>query len=400
MVAGTGKTMGMGMLGPGLLGWGVRSDRRNDGGVRAASIALSCRVRRAVAVGLAVVGLAACTAQSPAASGSVTALPDVQVREITSNLEVPWGIAFLPDGSAVVAERDSGRILHVAADGGIIAELVRLPSDYGGEDGEGGLLGLAVSSTFDSDQFIYAYHTTVEDNRVVRFRMDAPERQEVILAGIASGTYHNGGRMAFGPDGFLYIATGDAGDDDAAQDSANLNGKILRVTPSGQPAPGNPNPQSPVYSLGHRNVQGLAFDAAGRLYATEFGQNALDEINLIEPGGNYGWPEIEGEGDTDGGRYINPLVTWRVREASPSGAAILGNVLYVAALRGERIWSVPLDGNGGVGQPVVLLDSTYGRIRTVVAAPDGALWASTSNRDGRGDVRGGDDRILRIVPPG
>jgi glucose/arabinose dehydrogenase len=324
----------------------------------------------------------------------------VQVQEITSNLEVPWGIAFLPDGSAVVAERDSGRILHVAADGGVIAESARLPSSYGGEDGEGGLLGLAVSPTFDSDRFIYAYYTTAEDNRVVRFRFDAPERQEIILAGIASGTYHNGGRMAFGPDGLLYIATGDAGDDDAAQDPANLNGKILRVTPSGQPAPGNPNPQSPVYSLGHRNVQGLAFDAAGRLYATEFGQNALDEINLIEPGGNYGWPDIEGDGDTDGGRYTNPLVTWRVREASPSGAAILGNVLYVAALRGERIWSVPLDGNGGVGQPVVLLGSTYGRIRTVVAAPDGALWASTSNRDGRGDVREGDDRILRIVPPG
>jgi glucose/arabinose dehydrogenase len=387
------------MLGPGLRGWGVRSSRRNGGGVSGASVALSCRVRRVVAVGFAVVCLAGCTAQSPAASGSVTALPDVQVREITSNLEVPWGIAFLPDGGAVVAERDSGRILHVAADGGVIAEPLRLPSNYGGEDGEGGLLGLAVSPTFDSDQLIYAYYTTAEDNRVVRFRLDAPERQELILAGIASGTYHNGGRMAFGPDGLLYIATGDAGDDDAAQDPANLNGKILRVTPSGQPALGNPNPQSPVYSLGHRNVQGLAFDAAGRLYATEFGQNALDEINLIEPGGNYGWPEIEGEGDTDGGRYTNPLVTWRVREASPSGAAILGNVLYVAALRGERIWSVPLDGNGGVGQPVVLIDSTYGRIRTVVAAPDGALWASTSNRDGRGDVREGDDRILRIVPP-
>jgi glucose/arabinose dehydrogenase len=205
--------------------------------------------------------------------------------------------------------------------------------------------------------------------------------------------------MVFGPDGLLYVGTGDAGDDDAAQDPNDLNGKILRVTPSGEPAPGNPNPRSPVYSLGHRNVQGLAFDADGRLFATEFGQNDLDEINLIEPGRNYGWPELEGEGDTDGGRFSNPLLTWRVRDASPSGAAIIGDTLYVAALRGERIWSVPLDGSGGAGQPMVLVN-TYGRIRTVVAAPDGSLWASTSNRDGRGDVREGDDRILRIVPSG
>jgi glucose/arabinose dehydrogenase len=258
---------------------------------------------------------------------------------------------------------------------------------------------LAVSPTFASDQLIYAYHTTDEDNRIVRFPLDAPDRQQVVLTGIDRDRYHNGGSIVFGPDGLLYVATGDAGDDDSAQDLTDLNGKVLRITPDGQPPAGNPMTGSPVYSLGHRNVQGLAFDSAGRLYATEFGENELDEINLIEPGRNYGWPEIEGTGDTSGGRYTNPLLTWPVRDASPSGAAVLGSTLYVAALRGERIWAVPLDGRGGVGQPTALLHGTHGRIRAVVADPDGGLWVSTSNRDGRGDVRDGDDRILRIVPP-
>lgn len=356
-------------------------------------------VRRAIAACVSVLGLAACglSGSAPAAPESVAVVQGVQVRELTSGLEVPWGIAFLPDGGALVAERESGRILRVDAEGGLVGEVARVAVHA---EGEGGLLGLAVSPDFESDQLVYAYHTAPEDNRIIRFRLDAPAQQEAILTGIDQGTYHNGGRIVFGPDGMLYVGTGDAGDDDAAQDPGDLNGKILRLTPAGGPAPGNPDPRSPVYSLGHRNVQGLAFDADGRLYATEFGQNDLDEINLIEPGRNYGWPELEGSGDTEGGRFTNPLLTWAVREASPSGATILGDTLYVAALRGERIWSVPLDGAGGVGEPAVLVGTTYGRFRTVVAAPDGALWASTSNRDGRGDVRDGDDRILRIVPPG
>jgi glucose/arabinose dehydrogenase len=355
--------------------------------------------RRGVVAGLAALALAGCAslASEPTAPGNAAVVSGVQVQELTSGLEVPWGIAFLPDGGAVVAERESGRVLRVDSDGGSVREVARIAIQA---EGEGGLLGLAVSPDFDSDQLIYAYHTAPEDNRIIRFRLDAPARQETILTGIDQGTYHNGGRMVFGPDGMLYVGTGDAGDDDAAQDPNDLNGKILRVTPDGAPAPGNPDPRSRLYSLGHRNVQGLAFDAGGRLFATEFGQNDLDEINLIEPGRNYGWPELEGSGDTEGGRFTNPLLTWTVREASPSGAAIIGDTLYVAALRGERIWSVPLDGSGGVGEPAVLVDASYGRFRTVVAAPDGALWASTSNRDGRGDIRDGDDRILRILPPG
>ncbi|MER5333711.1 PQQ-dependent sugar dehydrogenase [Micromonospora sp. NPDC002717] len=142
-------------------------------------------------------------------------------------------------------------------------------------------------------------------------------------------------------------------------------------------------------------VQGLAWDSAGRLFATEFGQNELDEVNRIEPGRNYGWPRVEGTGDTDGGRYTNPLVTWTVREASPSGMAIAADVAYVAALRGERLWTIPLDG-GTAGEPSARLEDRYGRLRTAQVAPDGALWLTTSNTDGRGDVRDGDDRILRF----
>jgi glucose/arabinose dehydrogenase len=193
----------------------------------------------------------------------------------------------------------------------------------------------------------------------------------------------------------LYVGTGDAGDTSRTQNPNSPNGKILRLTPDGDPAPGNPTPGSAVYSLGHRNVQGLAWDAESRLFATEFGQNELDEVNLIRPGRNYGWPNVEGQGDTDGGRYTNPLITWPVAGASPSGLAIAGNTAYVAALRGQRLWTLPLNGDT-IGQPSAQLQGRYGRLRTVAVAPDGALWVTTSNTDGRGDMRAGDDRILRF----
>jgi glucose/arabinose dehydrogenase len=151
-----------------------------------------------------------------------------------------------------------------------------------------------------------------------------------------------------------------------------------------------------VWSLGHRNVQGLAWDRAGRLWASEFGQNRFDEINLIRKGGNYGWPVVEGMGSTDGGRFINPLVTWRTSEASPSGIAITGRTLYVAALAGQRLWRIRLDATHA-RRPTALLSGRYGRLRTVIRAPGGGLWVATSNRDGRGTPRSGDDRIIRIA---
>ncbi|WP_245562831.1 PQQ-dependent sugar dehydrogenase [Nocardia araoensis] len=316
--------------------------------------------------------------------------PDLDAaEEVAGNLDVPWGLAFLPDGAALVAERDSGRILRIGA-GRAPEQVYQVPGVAA--RGEGGLLGLAVAPDYTENPYIYAYFTAETDNRIVRFRLDGPP--EVLVAGIAKAGNHNGGRIAFGPDGMLYAGTGDAGQAGRSQDPASLNGKILRVTADGRPAPGNPYPGSPVYSLGHRNVQGLAWDRDGRLFAAEFGQDRFDEINLIEPGHNYGWPDVEGSGGADRG-FTEPLLTWTTAEASPSGIAVTGDTLYVAALRGRRLWTVPLV-DGRTGAPRAELRDRYGRLRTVAVAPDGALWLTTSNTDGRGEPVSGDDRVLRF----
>lgn len=309
---------------------------------------------------------------------------------VAADIEVPWGLAFLPDGSALVAERPTGRILRVTPDGEQ-SEVMTVPDVA--DRGEGGLLGLAVSPTYATDGLVYAYLTTEEDNRIVRFTLDG--EPEVLLDGLTSNEIHNGGRIAFGPDGMLYAGVGDAGNTDNAQDPDSLNGKILRMAPDGSVPAGNPDPGSLVWTLGHRNVQGLAWDADGVMYGVEFGQSTFDEVNLIEPGANYGWPEVEGEGDTDGGRFTNPLVTWSTDEASPSGAAIAGDTLYVAALGGQRLWTIPITGPGTLGEPVAVLEGTYGRLRTVGIGPDGALWVTTSNTS-RGRPQPGDDHVYRF----
>ncbi|UAC01035.1 PQQ-dependent sugar dehydrogenase [Dactylosporangium vinaceum] len=328
---------------------------------------------------------------SSAAAGRVPDLGSPQ--EIATGLNVPWGVAFLPGGDALVAERGTGRIVQIPAGGGAGRQVFQVPEVAA--QGEGGLLGLAVSPNYAQDRYVYAYFTSSSDNRVVRFRLTGGT-PEVVFGGLTKASIHNGGRIAFGPDGQLYVGTGDAGQRSLAQDPGRPNGKILRLTPDGKPAPGNPTPGSPVYSLGHRNVQGLAWDSAGRLWAIEFGQDTFDEVNLIKPGANYGWPTVEGKGDTQGGKFTNPLVTWPTDDASPSGAAIIGDTLYVAGLRGERLWTVPLSGER-TGTPKAELTGRYGRLRTAVAAPDGSLWVTTSNRDGRGEPKTGDDRILRFA---
>jgi glucose/arabinose dehydrogenase len=309
---------------------------------------------------------------------------------VATGLEVPWGMAFLPDGSALVAERIRSRIVRVRP-GAAPVEVALVNGVV--PAGEGGLLGIAVSPTCAADNLVYAYFTASADNRIVRFRLDSPATQQAILTGIPKGDIHDGGRIAFGPDGNLYAGAGDAGQTANAQNRDSLGGKILRIRPDGSVPPGNPFGNR-VYSMGHRNVQGLAWDSAGRLFATEFGQNTFDEINAIVAGGNYGWPTVEGRGNDS--RFINPLVVWQTAEASPSGAAIANDTLFAAALRGTRLWLVPLTGDGGVGTPSSQLQGTFGRLRTVTLGPDGALWVTTSNRDGRGNPVATDDRVIRF----
>jgi glucose/arabinose dehydrogenase len=334
------------------------------------------------------------TEDEPANTGPV----EVETSVIATNLEVPWGIAFLPNGDALFTERDSGRLLRMDASGNI-REIQTLPTRG---FGEGGSLGLAISPDYERDGYVYAYYTTDQDNRVVRFKLG--ENPEPILTGIPFNSYHDGGRIAFGPDGMLYVATGDAGDPSNSQNRDSLGGKILRLTPEGEIPEDNPFPGNPLYSYGHRNVEGLAWDESGRLYASEFGLNRYDEVNLIEPGENYGWPYVEGEGGEP--RYVDPITTWSTSEASPSGAEILkdGAIpqwegdLFVAALRGERLWRLELGPDGQVTEREQLLRGQVGRIRNVVQAPDGSLWVTTSNRDGRGTPAPQDDRIIRLGP--
>jgi glucose/arabinose dehydrogenase len=315
------------------------------------------------------------------------------VTTVATGLDVPWGLAFLPGGDALVSERDSGGILRIPKGGGTPRRVMTIASAYN-DGGEGGLLGLAVSPSYGSDREVYAYVTTRTDNRIVRFRLGGT--MQPILTGLRRGTLHDGGRIAFGPDGKLYAAVGETGDAGLAQDPSSRNGKILRMNPDGTAPSDNPINGSLVWSLGHRNAQGLAWDAGGRLWESEFGQNRFDEVNLIRPGRNYGWPVVEGAGPTSGGKYTNPVLTWTTSEASPSGAAIAGNTMYIGALQGEDLLRVRLSGTSA-RKLAPWLKGRFGRLRTVVRAPDGSLWVTTSNRDGRGVPRSGDDRILRVT---
>lgn len=307
-------------------------------------------------------------------------------QDVATDLVVPWDIAFLPDRSALVTERGSARVLSVS--NGTTREVARIPGVAA--EGEGGLLGIAVSPDYATDGYVFVYYTSTSDNRIARFRIG--ETPQPIVTGIPRGrTIHNGGGLSFGPDGLLYAGTGDAGNTANAQNPSSLAGKILRMTAEGRPAPDNPT-SSLVYSLGHRNVQGLAWDDQGRMYAAELGQNRLDELNRIQRGGNYGWPTCEGP--CNDARFVDPLLTWSTATASPSGLAFHRGSLYMAALRGQRLWKIPVAADGGVGQPQALFSGTYGRLRAAASAPDGTLWFSTSNRDGRGSPRPGDDRIV------
>ncbi|MFF8972172.1 PQQ-dependent sugar dehydrogenase [Streptomyces sp. NPDC014995] len=332
--------------------------------------------------------------ETPPAKGTVKV-----VRTVAEGLDSPWGLAPLPEGGLLVSSRDEGTITRVDETTGGKTELGEVPGVSAA--GEGGLLGIALSPEYASDHMIYAYFTSASDNRVVRMLYD-PDRPsgdqlgapDTVFKGIPKGMIHNGGRIAFGPDRMLYVGTGESGDQGLSQDKESLGGKILRLTPEGEPAPGNPFPGSPVYSYGHRNVQGLAWDGKQRLFAAEFGQQTWDELNAIEPGANYGWPEAEGK--SDDARYRNPLAQWGTDEASPSGIAYAEGSVWMAGLRGQRLWRIPLKGTEASADPQAFLGSEYGRLRTVVAAGGNKLWLTTSNTDGRGAPKAGDDRILEL----
>ncbi|WP_228990027.1 sorbosone dehydrogenase family protein [Streptomyces sp. DH8] len=337
------------------------------------------------------------SADLPPAKGSAKV-----VATLTEKLASPWGLAALPGGDLLVSSRDGGTVHRIDGESGKRTLLGSVPGVA--SSGEGGLLGLAVAPTFGADQLVYAYVTTASDNRIVRMSYDEKRPQgrqlgapDTVLRGIPKGSVHNGGRIAFGPDKMLYAGTGETGDTGLAQDKESLAGKILRMTPDGEPVHGNPEADSVVYSYGHRNVQGLAWDADKRLWAAEFGQDTWDELNLIEPGGNYGWPEVEGKKGEAG--FIDPVAQWKTSEASPSGIAYAKGSIWMAGLRGERLWRIPLSGERAkepYAAPQPFLEEEHGRLRTVVSAGGDRLWLVTSNTDGRGTPKAGDDRVLRV----
>ncbi|WP_405528858.1 PQQ-dependent sugar dehydrogenase [Streptomyces avidinii] len=355
-------------------------------------------------------GTAAAGSGSPGPSGGPSASPEATgppakgtvtvTGEVAKGLESPWGVAPLPGGDLLVASRDKGTISRVAAGSGAVTQIGEVPGVAPG--GEGGLMGLALSPGFASDRLVYVYFTTESDNRIARLRYDEqrpPGQQlgapDTVFRGIPKGLIHNGGRIAFGPDKMLYAGTGETGDKGLAQDKKSLGGKILRMTPDGDPVHGNPEADSVVYSYGHRNVQGLAWDKDKRLWAAEFGQNTWDELNLIEPGANYGWPEAEGKAGRPG--FRDPVAVWKTDEASPSGIAWAEGSIWMAGLKGQRLWRIPLAGAQLAAEPEAFLTGECGRLRTVVPLGGDRMLLVTSETDGRGSPEAGDDRILTLT---
>jgi glucose/arabinose dehydrogenase len=315
-----------------------------------------------------------------------------EVEILAENLEAPWSIAFHNE-TPLISERDTASILELRPNGD--TRELGVVDQAASSSGEGGLLGIAIR-----EGRLYTYLTTGPDNRIIRYeiigepgahQLDSPQD---IFVGIPAAGYHNGGRIAFGPDGMLYVTTGDALEPSRSQDLDSLAGKILRITPEGDIPKDNPFDNSPVYSYGHRNPQGLAWAEDDTMYSSEFGEDTWDELNIIEPGGNYGWPEVEGTGGEP--EYIDPVQQWAPADASPSAIEIQDEAVYMAALRGQRLWEIPLD---DVGSSTEYLNTRFGRLREVTTAPDGTLWLLTNNTDGVGTPDENDDLLLRIEAP-
>lgn len=340
-------------------------------------------------------------AESSAPPGDATPTPELplgavaptgEIDVLVTGLRTPWSIAPLPTGSTLISERDTARVLELMPDGDVRV-VATVPGVVPG--GEGGLLGIAARDT--GTPYLYAFLTAQSDNRIVRMALTgAPGSYdlgsvEVLLAGIPKARNHNGGRLAFGPDGMLYATTGDAQQTGLSQDPRSLAGKILRLTPEGDVPFDNPIEGSYTYSFGHRNPQGLVFDRTGQLWAAEFGQNTWDELNRIEAGSNYGWPVVEGIGGRAG--YVDPVQQWATSEASPSGLGIVGDTLFLASLRGQRLWAIDID---DPGTSTAFFVRELGRLRDAVASRDGGLLIVTSNTDANGSPGADDDRLIAV----
>ncbi len=330
-----------------------------------------------------------------------------RVEVWATGLEVPWDLAHLPDGRVLVTERP-GRVRLLEADGTVREEPVAEVEVSA--RGEGGLLGIDLDPRFaEGQRFAYLYATTSDGMQLQRWRVgeDAVmERDAVVLDGIEAGEIHDSGRLRFGPDGDLYLATGEAGRGELAQDPDGLNGKVLRLTP--EQYRGTTDAPA-IVSLGHRNPQGLDWQpGSDRLVITDHGPSGFDgppccdEVDIVVEGGNYGWPEVFGD---DHGRFVAPVKLWDQPPVAPSGAAFVSlpgsswtGSYVVATLRGRSLRRLTFTGDRVTGEQV-LFESEYGRLRAVVEGPDGALYVTTSNADGRGDPGPDDDRVLRVVPP-
>ncbi len=343
---------------------------------------------------------------SATSGGGSAPAPAPTVETLATRLEIPWGLAFTPDGSLLITERP-GRI-RVFQNGALRAQPVLDLASGVTPAGEGGLLGIAVDPAFAANRHIYVYHTygspTALLNRVVRYELTAEfvaTDPFVLIDGIPGAANHDGGRLEFGPDGLLYITTGDASDTTLSQNRTSLAGKILRLAKDGSVPAGNPFAGSPVYSMGHRNPQGLDWDASGQLYATEHGPTGLDEVNRIDAGGNYGWPTVTGAPDDP--RFIDPIRHY-TPSIAPSGATFYeGDALpcwrgdfFFATLRGTHLHRLDFAAPGQLVGEERVLDGSFGRLRDVEQGPDGKLYIITSNRDGRGSPVAADDRLLRV----
>ncbi len=331
-----------------------------------------------------------------------------RVETVATGLEVPWGLAFVDERTILVTERQ-GRVRVV--EGGRLRAEPAAEIDVAAV-GEGGLLGIALHPDFPAERLVFVYYTASDGNRVSRFRLGESlefRGERVLLDGIPASAVHDGGKIAFGPDDLLYVSTGDAGDAELAADRRSLAGKILRIAADGSVPEDNPFAGSPVFSYGHRNPQGFDWDAEGRLYASEHGPSGEgglcchDELNRVEAGEFYGWPFRAGETTLLRGsppqQPIAPIAESGEETWAPAGVAVDEpeggeRSLLVANLAGEQLLRFPLANSGRLAEPEMVL-SGLGRLRAAELGPDGCLYLTTSNRDGRGNPREGDDRILR-----